>query len=242
MLLIACNVNEEIPPNERDLSEVGDLVEAVQPHKVMSLALDPEGTLQLGDVTCRDPIDEDEDTVSWSGPCLLDDGALLEGELTQHSTSKGVLLSAENLTISQGDRTEVMLSGAIELKRRDDLVQLDVSVQGCGTVGPSCDSLAQGGSFGIDLDFSLYPADTFPSVYSATVSGAVGRTDAIVGVEGTWQVDTDQCAIEATDGTLAFGTYPRQTLELDGATGCDGCAGWRIEGLEVPDLCDVPVF
>ena len=131
-----------------------------------------------------------------------------------------------------------MLSGTIELVRRDDLVQLDLSIQGCGALGPSCDTLG-GGAFGLDLDYSLYPADTFPERYTAIVRGAVGRTDSIVRVEGHWQVDAEVCAQEGIDGTLALGTIPRQTLQLDGVSSCDGCMAWRVEGVDVPPLCEL---
>jgi len=241
VLLVGCGIDEEVPTTERDVAEVGDLVEAIQPARVVALALHPELALQLDGDACRE-YTLDTDTLIWSGPCALQDGAQLEGNLSLRPTDDGLLLSADGLSISQGGRIEVMLSGAIELTRWDDLVQLDVSIQGCGAVGPSCDKLDDGDSFGLDLDYSLYPADTFPSLYTATVSGAVGRTETIVGVEGTWQVDQEQCAEEAIDGTIAFGTFPRQTLELDGASACDGCAGWRVEGVEVPALCEVEGF
>jgi len=241
VVLVGCGIDDDLPTTERDVAVVADLLDAIEPARVVGLVLDPEGALELDGIACQiqstDPTER-----MWVGPCILDDGAVLDGTLSMRPTHDGLLLSADGLIITQGAQTEVVLSGAVELTRRDDLMQLDVAIQGCGAVGPSCDRLADNELFGINLDYTIYPADTFPSIYSATVSGAVGRTETIVGVEAAWQVDRHACAHEAVEGTVAFGTFPRQTLDLDGHIACDGCVGWRVQGVEVPALCEVDGF
>ena len=90
---------------------------------------------------------------------------------------------------------------------------------------------------GLDLDYSVYPMDTFPSAYSVSVSGAVDGDAMFVSVEGAWQTDQTRCDAEPTFGSVVLDTLPRQTLTLEGDDQCDGCVGWQVEGIDVAPLC-----
>jgi len=243
LLAIAC-VDDTAPTTERDVSTVSSLLDAIDVHRTVALATEPERVLELDDGCRTDPIELPADladtlapadgAMRWEGPCFLEDGALLDGSLTLTPTPDGTVLSAEAFTISEGDDLQVSLSGALELSRVDDLLQLDVSMQACGAMGNSCGA-DPGHTVGLDLDYSVYPMDTFPSSYSVSVSGAVDGDGTFVSVEGAWQADDSQCGVEPTEGSVAFGTFPRQTLTLEGT--CDGCVDWQVEGIDVAPLC-----
>lgn len=192
------------------------------------------------------PADADFDGVvelaRWEGPCLLADGALLEGTLTHTRTHHGMVVSAEAFSITEGDTLEVALSGAIELARVDHLLQVQLSLHACGPVGPACAPDAADPTLGLDLDYSIYPMDTFPQAYSVSLSGAVDGASRFVSVEGAWQTDTTDCPSEPAEGSVVLGTLPRQTLTLDGVDACDGCVGWQVEGIDVAPLCELEVW
>jgi len=234
--------DDRVPTTERDVEAVSGLLDAIDIHRTVAVATDPASALQL-DENCRvDDTDLEpslpEGTMRWEGPCFLEDGALLDGSLTSTPSLDGLVLSAEGLQITAADELQVSLAGAIELSRVDDLLQLHVSIQACGVLGPSC--ATQDPTVGLDLDYSIYPMHTFPEAYSVSVSGAVDGDDTFVSVEGAWQTDDAQCDAEPLAGTVAFGTFPRQTLVLTGNDACDGCVAWQVEGIDVEPLCDAP--
>lgn len=233
-----------LPTTERDVAAVSSLLDAIDVHRAVALATDPEGTLELdGSCLVADadlPAELPLGSTRWAGPCFLEDGAFLDGTLTLSPTADGMVLGAEGFSISAVDELEVALSGAVELARVDDLLQLHVSLQSCGTLGPSC--AEPDPTVGLDLDYSVYPMDTFPAAYSVSVSGAVDGGGSFVSVEGTWQADTGRCDTEPVEGSVVFGTSPRQSLTLDGDAACDACGAWQVEGFEVDPFCDADAW
>jgi hypothetical protein len=183
-----------------------------------------------------------ETVLQWEGPCILEDGARLEGSLLMSASEDGLVLSAEAFSIWEGDELQVALSGALELTRVDNLLQLDVSMQACGAMGPSCADTRSTPTVGLDLDYSIYPIDTFPERYSVSVSGAVDGEDRFVSIEGAWQADHSRCDAEPTEGSVVLGTLPRQLLTLEGAEQCDGCVLWQVEGIDVEPLCSASAW
>lgn len=175
----------------------------------------------------------------WAGPCVLPDGAQLHGELRLERTPQGTWLSAEDFEIAELDAISgdyvpaVQLSGSVELVRQGDLLRLDAGLRGCGVASVPCTE----GELSLDLSWSVFPADGLPDAYRATVSGALGEGDQVTGVEGTWQLDADVCGTEAISGEVALGAFPRQVLAFDGATHCDACADWTVQGQDVAPLC-----
>lgn len=243
LLAIGCAV-DPTPVTERDEETVSALLDAMDVHRAVSLALQPEDTLELG-TRCR--VDDallpehlPPGTMRWAGPCILDDGALFEGILTHSPTDSGSLLSAEGVQIGSADELEVSLSGAIEVIRVDDLLQLQVSVQACGTLGPACFSDAP--TVGLDLDYSIFPMPTYPADYSVSVSGAVDSAGSFVSIEGAWHTFSEQCDAEPHVGSVALGTFPRQTLTMEGDARCDSCVEWRVEGVEVAPFCSDSIW
>ena len=243
LIVVGCAV-EPTPVTERDEETVAALLDAVDVHRAVSLALQPEDTLELG-TRCR--VDDallpehlSPGTMRWAGPCILDDGARFEGILTHSPTDTGSVLSAEGVQITSADELEVSLSGAIEVIRVDDLLQLQVSVQACGTLGPACFSEAPTG--GLDLDYSIFPMRTYPAEYSVSVSGAVEGAGSFVSIEGTWHTLREACNTEPHVGSVALGTSPRQTLTMAGEEACDGCVAWRVEGVEVAPFCSESIW
>jgi hypothetical protein len=233
------------PVAERDVDTVSDLLDALDVERSIALAVDPESTLQL-DHGCRvspdtgAPFDDQmapTDILRWEGPCQLEDGAQLDGSLTLTPTPDGQVLSAESFSVTADGDTLVMLSGAMELTRIDNLLELHVSMHACGAVGIACAGTEDTPTVGLDLDYSVYPMDTFPSAYSVSVSGAVDGNAMFVSVEGAWQTDETQCDAEPVLGSMVLDTLPRQTLTLEGGDQCDGCVDWQVEGVDVAPLC-----
>ena len=244
LLTSGCAIEHE-PIAERDVDTVSDLLDALDVERSIALAVDPETTLQL-DQGCRvhpdtgAPFNDQmapTDILRWEGPCQLEDGAFLEGSLTLSPTPDGQVLSAESFSVTADGETQVMLSGAMELTRIDNLLELHVSMHACGAVGISCAGADDTPTVGLDLDYSVYPMDTFPSAYSVSVSGAVDGDAMFVSVEGAWQADETLCDAEPVIGSMVLDTLPRQTLTLEGGEQCDGCVGWQVEGIDVAPLC-----
>ena len=244
LLATGC-VSDLEPTAKRDVAAVSDLLDAIDVERSITLAVDPETALQL-DHGCQvhpetgTPFDEQAaptDILRWEGPCRLEDGAQLDGSLTLSSTPDGQVLSAEAFSVTVDGETQVMLSGAMELTRVDNLLELHVSMHACGAIGNSCAGSGDTPTVGLDLDYSVYPMDTFPSAYSVSVSGAVDGDAMFVSVEGAWQTDQARCDAEPTFGSVVLDTLPRQTLTLEGDDQCDGCVGWQVEGIDVAPLC-----
>lgn len=226
---------------DRNEQAVSELLDALDVQRTLSLALDPVATLQL-DPGCQVDVDTAtglsphvEQVTRWQGPCQLGDGALLEGSLTLAHTADGQFLSADGFSITENGSVSVMLSGAMALARIDNLVELNVAMHACGALGSTCsdaDSTTR-----IDLEYSIYPMDTYPHAFTVGVGGAVDGEEMIVSVEGAWKTDHAVCDAEPIEGSVVLDTFPRQTLTLEGTGQCDGCMGWQIEGIDVAPLC-----
>ena len=226
---------------DRNEQAVSELLDALDVQRTLSLALDPVATLQL-DAGCQvatdaaaPPAADVEQVTRWQGPCQLGDGALLEGSLTLAHTADGQYLSADGFSITEDGSVTVMLSGAMALSRIDNLVELNVAMHACGALGSTCSDADA--TTGLDLEYSIYPMDTYPQAFTVGVGGAVDGEEMIVSVEGAWKIDQGLCDAEPIEGSVVLDTFPRQTLTLEGAGQCDGCMGWQIEGIDVAPLC-----
>jgi len=189
----------------------------------------------------------------WHGGCITDDGLFIDGdlELLQGPTSSWI--ASEGFSARRNGVVEFDFSGAIEVAEQGALLLVDAAASWCGATGPDC---AQGQSQ-VDLAFTIFPLDGYPGAYDGTVSGAVGgdglrshglgsdnlRADGlpadsgVITIEGAWTVDQSACALEPTAGTFALRSSARHSVVMDGATACDGCAAWAIQGLEAPAWC-----
>ncbi|HCH62709.1 MAG TPA: hypothetical protein DFR83_07895 [Deltaproteobacteria bacterium] len=236
---------ERAPEADRNVAAVSELLDALDVERTLSLALDPESALQLDQGCQAEPVASArangpmpvEEVTRWEGPCQLQDGAMLEGSLTLTRTADSQVLSAESLAIVEQGSVEVLLSGAMEMSRIDDLVELNVAMHGCGALGGSCGSTSPPSTVGIDLEYSIFPMDTYPRAYSVSVGGAVDGETMIVSVEGAWKTEQTLCDTEPIEGSLVLDTLPRQTLTLEGSGPCDGCVGWQVEGVAVAPFC-----
>ncbi len=261
VFLLACGVGADDPVEaEPDDAVLAGALPGLSPQPLVDLAEDPR--LQLGvDPQCggpadllladpavdgaptgspsADPLDRlsaDPDgpvTEAWSSACDFGPGVELDGSLTWTHGPDGAVLVGDRAVLRRDGVVELALDGAIELLEQGDLLLVDAAASWCGPGGPACDADA----LTVDLSFSLFPADGYPTAYDVTVSGVVGTVDSLVSVEGVWSVDDAACPEEPANGVVALRSGERHALELDGAERCDGCAGWSVQGLRAPAWC-----
>lgn len=221
---------EVVPP---DPLPVTDALSAAQPEPLVELVDDTRSVIPVeGDCPA---IDADESREVWQGGCTQSDGTVLEGQLVRYDGPEGSWVAAEGFSVRQDGELLLYLDGAIELYGEDDLLSVDAAASLCGVGTPCADGLVT-----VDLSFSLYPLVNYPSAYDATVSGVVAMAgDAPTSVDATWSIDDALCATEPVSGLFTLRHGERQALEMDGASRCDGCAGWSVQGLSVGDFCGV---
>ena len=110
---------------------------------------------------------------------------------------------------------------------------LEAAASLCGLESWECTD----GVLGVDLSFSVYPAQGFPHDYDTTVSGVIATNSTPVTVDGAWSTDTSRCEIEAANGMFTVSQGEHHALTLNGALACDGCGEWQVQGQPTPGLC-----
>ncbi|MEL6344912.1 MAG: hypothetical protein AAFV53_17475 [Myxococcota bacterium] len=235
-LLIGC---ETLPPTAAavpDRDVVDQAIRAARPGPLLELSalahtlVPMEGGCPV--VETFDFVDGVPTRERWTGGCVLSDGAVLSGTLEILDQDGEQWIAGDDFSVSHNGALELYLDGAIEAVEREDLLLVDASATWCGGDDAPCAA----GTVTVDLSYSLFPADGYPSDYDVTVSGVVAPGTAIT-VEGSWSVDLDACDSEPTDGVFALRRGERHDLTLDGALDCDACAHWIVQGVDVPEYC-----
>ncbi len=173
----------------------------------------------------------DERRETWTGDCVDVDGTLVEGSLELYEGDGLAWVAGDGFRL-QGDDFEAALDGAVEVRQDGELLMVDAAATWCGDARP-CDL----GARTVDVTATVYPASGLGRAYDATVTGAVGVDEQLVGVDGAWSVDAESCGAEPASGTLAIGGSVRHGLAFDGAESCDACADWIVQGVEAGRLC-----
>ncbi len=169
----------------------------------------------------------------WTGGCQLADGRSITGEIERFESPDGAWIVGRDFRIYDGDDVLVGLDGAIEIIPTNDLWLVDVAAATCGAANWTCSQ----GLLGLDLNYTIYPAASFPSDYDATVSGTVATEFGTTTLDGAWSIDADVCSEEPASGLLSIHQGAHHAISHDGERACDGCADWKFQGQEAPRLC-----
>jgi hypothetical protein len=235
-LLYACGT--ESPETETpvtDPAHMEQMLASINPESLALLVDETESWIPA-DANC--PLvqtlqEEGTNRHVWQGDCVQSDGTLVMGRLELYEAQETTWVVGEGFGIRRDQQLELWLDGAIELVDQDELLLLDVAASVCGINGAECVD----GTMVLDLAYTIYPAAGYPTQFDATVSGAIGRDDVLIEVEGTWSMDLDRCTQEPTTGLFAFQQAERHTVAFDGASDCDACAAWQVQGVAVTPYC-----
>ena len=238
LLLSACGLSGVEPEvADADPAVVGDTLEAARPEPLVDLLDDP-GALVGGDAGCpRVEVLAAEAGVvheRWHGGCRADDGTTVRGRLERYDADGTAWLASEGFTVRRDGVLVLAMSGSIELHEQGELALLDAATTWCGGEGPSCAD----GPVPVDLAFTIFPLSGYPAAFDGTVTGAVGAASGVATVEGAWSVDRAACASEHASGTFAVRSEQRHALVMDGASVCDACMAWTVDGQPAPRWCD----
>jgi len=242
VLLAACG-EPPLPAAAPDEALVALALDAARPEPFVEVVEDPRQFVPM-DSDCPlvtevalDPASDLPAThhQTWLGGCVLADGTTIDGSLELFDGPDGAWLAGEGFAVRHDGLTDFQLDGAIELQAQADLLLVDAAATWCGGPGPSCAD----GATTVDLSYTLFPFADYPSSYDVTANGAVGSGDTVLLVEGTWSIDDTTCADEPASGIFSLWSGERHAIVLDGATNCDGCATWMVQGIEAPPYCGV---
>lgn len=237
MLLIGCGASPtEADALDADATPVTDTVQAIQPGPMLDLVhKTAESVGAEPDCPRITLLDASENGTHerWDGGCTLQDGTAVMGSLERFEGLDSAWIAGSDFRILDGDRMVFGFDGAVEVTAADALWLMDAAASVCGTEAWDCAD----GPLGMDLTSTIYPASGFPDQYSITVSGAVATDRATLTVDGAWSVDRTACAVEPTTGAISIRKGELHALTLDGATACDACAAWEIQGQPTAGLC-----
>lgn len=238
LMLPACGSPEPVgnAAVDADPAVLGETLEAARPEPLVQLLDDPRAAVGE-DPSC--PLVENLATEPGvvherlHGGCRTVDGATVQGRLERFDSAGAAWIVSEGFTVRRDGGLVFALSGSVELQEQGDLVLLDAATSWCGSGGPACAD----GPVPVDLAFTIFPLSGYPSAYDGTVTGAVGASQGVATVEGAWSVDLAACPVEPANGIFALRADKRHAVVMDGATACDACAAWTVDGQVAPDWC-----
>lgn len=252
-LLLGCESEAPVELEGRtEAPMVAAALRAVRPEPLIELVNNPRAFVQVGaacPAVLSVPKVDDGLRESWVGGCTTADGLVFEGRLELYDGPESAWVSGEGFAVRRsdplhsdplhGDKLLFALDGSVELEEQGELVLIDAAASWCGGPGPACAS----GLTTIDLSFTLYLAADAEAEggpldrYEATVTGAVDTALAPLYVEGAWRVDDSLCPSEPLGGKISLRGRDRPLVDLDGATRCDGCASWTLQGELMGSTC-----
>jgi hypothetical protein len=169
----------------------------------------------------------------WTGDCIQTDGTFISGRLERFEGASTGWVSGEGFGIYRNGRMEMFIDGAVSLSGEGGLWLVDATATTCSASGWNCAD----GTVSVDLAFTVFPTEGYPSAYEVTVSGVVASDASPIVIDGAWSIDRETCGVEPTGGMIAIQRGVHQTLQLDGAVACDACADWVLQGRPVSAYC-----
>ena len=120
------------------------------------------------------------------------DGTRIEGRLSWFDGHNTAWTAGEGFTVSGPEGLLYSLDGAIEVQGEDTLWLAEANATTCS--GATCAI----GPVAVDLSYTIFPAEGYPTDYDVTVSGVVAGTDeaGTIVIEGAWSIDEDVCITE----------------------------------------------
>jgi hypothetical protein len=236
-LLAACAVDgDELDPDLPLAGSWEDALQAADPVWVVDLVDDPTAFFPA-DPDCPS-FERSDDAELWLGGCVQADGTLIEGSLQRRVGDDASWVAADGFSASRDGALLVALDGAVEMVADGDLLLVEAAMSACADGVADCTL----GSVAFDLDWTVLVGPDWPDSYDATVSGFFAASGSpIAAVQGAWSMDRATCATEPLEGSFGFRQGDRHTLSVDGASACDGCAAWHVQGVGVPAYCGLPL-
>lgn len=170
------------------------------------------------------------------------DGAM-DGALERYSDDTLAWMEAEGLRVRDAlGALTLRFDGAIERSVSESPTGWLTRVELAATLGGSdlCGSALCSdpeGAFLADLSWTLLgSADV--STDDVLVTGTLLLPgEGAIDVEGSWTRDEGRCVGEPLGGTLLLHGARSHTLRFDGASACDGCVAWSVDGEEPELVC-----
>jgi len=238
-LLSACAFRAEQTPVGPDMNlaatELSLALEGSRPEPLLNWALDPHGLIDTNS-GCPSITQSSVDgglLEVWEGGCEQPDGTQIDGRLIWFDGPTSAWTSAEGFSVTGPDGLELALDGAVEITGEGALWLADATATACA--GASCANPA----LSVDLAYTVFPAEGYPSDYDLTVSGviAIVEESGAITIDGAWSIDESACAEEPIQGLVAVQSSNHQTLTLNGSDTCDDCAAWVVQGRDAPAYC-----
>lgn len=223
------------PDLQTAAAELTQALQAARPDPLLAWALEPHG---LVDTSSGCPlvtaVEQEGGTMElWEGDCVQPDGTRIEGQLRWFDGHSTAWASAEGFAVIGPEGLIYSLDGAVEIQGEDALWLAEANATACA--GQTCST----GLIAVDLSYTIFPAEGYPQDYDLTVSGVVAGAEesGTIMIEGAWSIDDAACESEPVQGLVAVKRGAHQTLHLDGASACDTCADWVVQGRVVPAFC-----
>lgn len=237
LALAACGTPAELSDSvAADPGAVIDASAAIQLDGIIALAEQTKALMTIDEQCPRvTQLQDDENVlhVRLDGDCTMGNGQYISGHIEHYDSPDGEWLIGSDFQLTETDSLVFGLDGAIEITPTGSLWLVDVAAALCGTQNWSCDD----GVLALDLSYTVFPASGFPVDYDATVSGTVVTERGSMTLDGAWSIDREQCEAEPVSGMLSIQQGKHHALTHNGATACDGCADWQVQGQNTDGLC-----
>jgi hypothetical protein len=237
LLLTACGVSTTPAPTGPDLAGAADDLQATlersNPQPLLAWALEPHSLLDTSSGCPAVTVTEQEGGVfeQWQGDCEQPDGTQVHGSLTWFDGPDSAWTAGEQFSVEDFEGLVISLDGAVEVQGEGALWLAEANAMTCQ--GTACAD----GPMAVDLSYTIFPAEGYPLDYDVTVSGVVAESGGAIIIDGAWSIDEATCAREPINGLIAVKHGTHQTLRLDGASACDACGSWMVQGRDAPAYC-----
>ncbi|MAY79390.1 MAG: hypothetical protein CL930_01230 [Deltaproteobacteria bacterium] len=237
-LIIACGGTEASNVAEFDSAPVAEATKATQPEPLVALVEQTHAIVGT-EVDCPavETVSHTPDALHerWTGGCTMSDGTQVKGDLERFDGPNAAWVVGNNFRLQKEQETTFMIDGAVTLHVSGNLWLVEAAASVCGLENWMCTD----GFLGLDLSFTLYPAQGFPNDYDTTVSGVVATNSSPLTVDGAWSINSELCEVEPVTGLLTVSQGDHHSFTLNGAFACDGCGDWQVQGQPTPGLCGI---
>jgi hypothetical protein len=237
-LIVACGGTGASDVAEFDSAPIVEATRATQPEPLVALVEHTHAVIGT-DVVCPtvETLSNTADALHerWTGGCTMSDGTRVDGSIERFDGPNAAWVVGDNFRLQKEQEIMFMLDGAVTLHVSGDLWLVEAAASLCGIENWMCTD----GFLGLDLSFTLYPAQSFPNDYDTTVSGVIATNSTPLTVDGAWSIDSERCEIEPVTGLLTVSQGEHHSFTLNGAFACDGCGDWQVQGQPTPGLCNI---
>ena len=251
-MAFGCGVVVESPSSDVDADPllVENALTAIDPEPLISWVEETELWLSTDAFCPTHTVETTEDGArreTWDGGCTTGFGTQIAGVLEVYDLDGETWIAGDHFSVDPVDGGEIYFDGVIEMEEQDNLLHIDTAATMCGFAAGDCDE----GAITVNLRHTIYPMNGYPDVYAATVSGLMSPgtqqwatsgsetidPESIMSVEGMWSVDELLCTTEPASGSVVIRSGSRNAIEWNGASECNGCASWVVQGDNSTPYC-----